>query len=204
MARGADSPTAPRALRREATREALVRAAHRLAKRPGAECLDPTQVAAEAGVSRPLFYAHFPGRADFVEALLASVHAGPDAARSRPLPHPPAKEPAPETGRAALLRLFEGLAEPLDRHAALVRALIPASHQPGPVAEVRARRRERAIVAVLDRLPGGLPDRAARAAFLMDAFLGLQLAWSKAAAGVYFYRLDASQGTRARKMIFLR
>jgi AcrR family transcriptional regulator len=170
MARGKDLPTAARARRRETRRESLLAAAHALAAREGADALDPAAVAAEAGVSRPLFYAHFPTRADFVDALLSSLHE-----ESAPL------SAAPAAPGGAVLAFFERLAEPLDRHAELARRIIPASHLPGPVAAARARRRERAIARLADLLPAATPDREARAAFLMDAFLGVQLAWSKSA-----------------------
>src|SRR5262245_27530768 len=171
MARGKDQPTAARALRREATRASLLTAAHALASRPGADPLDPAAVAAEAGVSRPLFYAHFPTRADFVDALLTSLHGG------APPPDAPTSDP-----RAAILAFFERLSVPLDAHADLARRIIPASHLPGPVAEARAKRRERAVERIAALLPA-TPDHERRAAFLMDAFLGVQLAWSKSAGG---------------------
>ncbi|MCC7137175.1 MAG: TetR/AcrR family transcriptional regulator [Planctomycetes bacterium] len=169
MTRGKDSPDAPRAQRREATRRALLDAAAALAERDGANPLDPAQLAVEAGVSRPLFYAHFGDRAGFVDALLAALHEGSG---------PPAVAPglAP---RERVLAFFEALAAPLDRRAPLARAIVPASHQPGALAEARGRRRARAIAVLTDLLPGALPDCEARAAVLMDAFLGLQLAWSK-------------------------
>ena len=172
MTRGKDSETTARAQRRAATRAALIQRPMRSPHEPS-DPLDPAQVAAVVGVSRPLFYAHFRTRADFVDALLSSIH---EDAR-------PAADPSPGTGADAILAFFAGLAGPLDRHAALARRIVPASHQPGPVAEVRARRRERAIARVSALLPDGTPDREARAAFLMDAFLGLQLAWSKASEG---------------------
>lgn len=164
-------PPLPKAARKGATRAAFVAAAHALARRgTGADPLDPAAVTAEAGTSRPLFYAHFPSRGDFVEALLASIHEdGPRALDT----------PAGDSPAAGLLEFFDRLAAPLDRHAALARALIPASHLPGPVAEARAERRRRAVARVADLLPARVPEREARAAFLMDAFLGLQLAWSK-------------------------
>lgn len=174
MVRGKDSPTATRALRRGATRAAMVAAAHALASRPGADPLDPAAIAAEVGVSRPLFYAHFPTRGDFVEALLSSLH---EDAGAPPVP------PASDVPRVALLSFFERLAAPLDRHPELARRVIPASHLPGPVAQARAKRREKAIEKIASFLPENLADRAARAAFLMDAFLGVQLAWSKSSDG---------------------
>lgn len=175
MTRGRDLPTSPRAQRKEATRAALVAAAHALAGRAEGDPLDPAAVAAQAGVSRPLFYAHFPSRADFVDALFASVHA--------PAAGAPAAPPPRGTGAVALRRCFEALAAPLDAHAPLARALIPASLAPGPVAAVRATRREAAVTKLAALLPAALPDRRRRAAFLMDAFHGLQLAWCRAPDG---------------------
>lgn len=169
MSRGKDAPSAPRAQRREATRRTLLEAAFALAEQFGADPLDPAQVAAKAGVSRPLFYAHFADRAAFVDALLAALHEGsgpPTASADLPL-------------REAVVAFFEALAAPLDRRPALARAVVPASHLPGPLAEARTRRRARAVAVLADRLPTSWPDREARAALLMDAFLGLQLAWSK-------------------------
>lgn len=168
MARGADRAESPRALRREATKAALLAAARTLAER-GEDPLDPSAVAALAGVSRPLWYRYFPTRDDFVDALLASMHAAV----------PPAAEAAGGGEGARVLSFFETLAAGLDEHAALARVLIPASHLPGPVATARAQRRIAAIERVAQRLPARLPDRPRRAAFLMDAFLGMQLAWSK-------------------------
>ena len=168
----ASSPL-PKALRRGATRAAFIAAAHTLAARGGdADPLDPAAVTAEAGTSRPLFYAHFATRGDFIDAVLASIHE--DSSESSAAATPAAVGPAAE-----ILAFFARLATPLDRHAALARALIPASHLPGPVAQARAERRQRAIARVAELLPAVLPERALRAAFLMDAFLGLQLAWSK-------------------------
>ena len=175
MVRGKDSPNAPRALRREATRASLIEAAHVLAERAGADPLDPAEVAAEAGASRSLFYAHFPTRGDFVDAILQSIHEE-EGARTAPAP-------SAELGPTeSLLAFFARLAEPLDRHAALARAVIPASHLPGPVADARMRRRTSAVARLADLIPSALPLRTERAAFLMDAFLGVQLAWSKASA----------------------
>jgi len=187
MARGKDSPTAARARKREATHVALVRAAHELAPRADRDPLDPAHVAAEAGVSRPLFYAHFKTRGDFVDALLASIH--------EERPNPARAEPPPSNAREAVVGFFERLAEPLDRHAALARRIIPASHLPGPVADARARRRERAIARIAALFPASTPEREARAAFLMDAFLGIQLAWSKTTS--------ASLAERVRKDLSL-
>lgn len=167
--RGQDSPSSQRARRAAGTREALIAAAHALAQVPGANPLDPAEVAAHIGVSRPLFYAHFPSRAEFVDALLGSIHGG-----VAPVAPPSADDPA-----SRILAFFEGLAAPLDRHAALARVLIPASHVPGPVAEARAARRQAAIRRIETLLPDGLAGRAGRAEFLMDAFLGVQLAWAK-------------------------
>ncbi|MFO0934409.1 MAG: TetR family transcriptional regulator [Planctomycetota bacterium] len=175
MSRGPDTPTSDRAQRREATRAALVAAAHALAER-GADPLDPAAVAREAGVSRPLWYAHFPTRLAFVDALFASVHAP-----SSPPAAAPARPPAP--GAAAPRRFFVALAAPLDAHAALARVLIPASHVPGPVATARAARRAAAVARLSALLPPGLASRRRRAAFLMDAFLGVQLAWCREPAG---------------------
>ncbi len=181
MSRGPDTPTSLRAQRKEATHAALVAAAHALAAR-GADPLDPAAVAREAGVSRPLWYAHFPTRLLFVDALFASVHAP-----ASPPPAPPATPatPArpPEPGAPALRRFFVGLAGPLDAHAALARVLIPASHVPGPVATARAARRAAAVAKLAGLLPPGLASRRRRAAFLMDAFLGVQLAWCREPAG---------------------
>jgi len=175
MVRGKDSPNAPRALRREATRASLIEAAHVLAERAGADPLDPAEVAAEAGASRSLFYAHFPTRGAFVDAILLSIHEEEGA--------PAAPAPSADLGPArGLLAFFGRLASPLDRHAALARAVIPASHLPGPVADARMRRRSNAVARLADLIPSALPLRYERAAFLMDAFLGVQLAWSKASA----------------------
>ncbi len=173
MTRGKDTPTATRTVRREGTRAALIAAAHALAMREGADPLDPAQIAQEVGVSRPLFYAHFRTRGEFVDALLASLHG--DAASPPP--------PLPEEPSEAVLAFFEGLAAPLDRNPELARRIIPASHLPGPVAEARAKRREKAIAKIASLLPPQLCQREERAAFLMDAFLGVQLAWSKADDG---------------------
>lgn len=171
--RGQDSPWSARAKRSAGTREALIAAAHALAHVGGANPLDPAEVAAHVGVSRPLFYAHFPSRADFVDALLGSIHGGA-----------PAPEPAPAAdARTRILGFFAALAAPLDRHAALARVLIPASHVPGPVAEARAARRQAAIRRIEGLLPADLPGRLQRAEFLMDAFLGIQLAWAKEPPG---------------------
>lgn len=175
--RGQDSPTSERSRRAAGTREALIAAAHTLADAPGADPLDPAEVAAHVGVSRPLFYAHFPSRGEFVDALLGSIHAGPAPAPA-PAPVPMSEDPA-----RRVLAFFDGLAAPLDRHAALARVLIPASHVPGPVAVARAARRQAAIRRIEALLPGGLPARPARAEFLMDAFLGIQLAWAKDSPG---------------------
>lgn len=174
MGRPDDPAVTSRALRREATRASFVAAAHTLAQRAGADPLDPASVTAEAGTSRPLFYAHFPTRGDFVDAVLASIHEDRAPAAAAALP------PAAYGARVEVLAFFMGLAEPLDRHAALARAVIPASHLPGPVAVARSRRRARAIARIGQMLPAALPMREERAAFLMDAFLGIQLAWSKA------------------------
>lgn len=176
MTRGPDSPTSGRAQRREATRAALVAAAHALAAR-GADPLDPAAVAREAKVSRPLWYAHFPTRLAFVDALFASVHAGAPAGT------PSAKGRSSEPAARGLVRCFEALAAPLDAHAPLARVLIPASHVPGPVATARAARRAAAVERLAARLPAGLASRRRRAAFLMDAFLGVQLAWCREPAG---------------------
>jgi AcrR family transcriptional regulator len=108
------------AARREATLT-LLAAAHAVAARGGADPLDPAVVALEAGVSRPLFYAHYPSRADFVDALLASLHG-----------ESPAPPEAGSDSRVAILSFFERLSSPLDRHSALARRIIPASHLPGP------------------------------------------------------------------------
>jgi|GEM_PF-2941685 len=174
MTRGPDTPTSPRAQRRDATRAALVAAAHALAAEGAPDPLDPAAVTRAAGVSRPLFYAHFPTRADFVDALFASVHA-PTAGGRVP--------PPSGAGAAGLRRFFEALAAPLDTHAPLVRVLVPASQVPGPVAEVRATRRAAAIARVEALLPSDLPARTRRATFLMDAFLGIQAAWCRAPDG---------------------
>lgn len=175
MVRGKDSPAAPRALKREETRRALIEAAFAIAER-GGDPIDPAAVAAEAGVSRPLFYRHFATRGDYVDAVLVALHAGggPGAAHA---------DAAEETAPDRILAFFETLATPLDGRPRLARALIPASHLPGPVAEARAKRRARAIERLAAMLPEGVSRREARAAFLMDAFLGIQLAWSKAAEG---------------------
>ena len=175
MVRGKDSPAAPRALKREETRRALIDAAFAIAE-PGGDPIDPAAFAAEAGVSRPLFYRHFATRGDYVDAVLMALHAGlgPDASSA---------DARHETAEERILGFFETLATPLDRRARLARSLIPASHLPGPVAEARAKRRERAIERLAAMLPEGVSRREARAAFLMDAFLGIQLAWSKAADG---------------------
>jgi len=173
--RGQDSPTSQRSRRAAGTREALIAAAHALAQVTGADPLDPAEVAAHVGVSRPLFYAHFPSRADFVDALLGSIHGGP---------LPPVAAPTVADPAARVLAFFDALAAPLDRHAALARVLIPASHVPGPVAEARATRRQAAIRKIEALLPAGLPGRLTRAEFLMDTFLGIQLAWAKDAPGL--------------------
>ncbi len=175
MARGKDSPAAPRALKREETRRALVDAAFAIAER-GGDPIDPAAVAAEAGVSRPLFYRHFATRGDYVDAVLVALHAGGG-------PGVAGADAAERTAEERILAFFETLATPLDGRARLARALIPASHLPGPVAEARAKRRERAIERLASMLPEGVSRREARAAFLMDAFLGVQLAWSKASEG---------------------
>ncbi len=172
--RGQDSPSSGRARRAAGTREALIAAAHALAQVPGADPLDPAEVAAHVGVSRPLFYAHFPSRGDFVDALLGSIHGGP----------PPAGAPMAEEPAARVFAFFDALAAPLDRHAALARVLIPASHVPGPVAEARAARRQAAIRKIEALLPAGLSGRLTRAEFLMDTFLGIQLAWAKDPPGL--------------------
>ncbi|MBL9087126.1 MAG: TetR family transcriptional regulator [Planctomycetia bacterium] len=181
MSRGPDAPTSDRAQRREATRAALVAAAHALAAR-GADPLDPAAVAREAGVSRPLWYAHFPTRLAFVDALFASVPAPASPAAAGAPAATPAR-PGPGSPAAALRRFFVGLATPLDAHAALARVLIPASHVPGPVATARAARRAVAVARLAALLPAGLASRRRRATFLMDAFLGLQLAWCREPAG---------------------
>lgn len=167
-------PRLRKAERKGATRAAFIAAAHTIAARGGdADPLDPAAVTAEAGTSRPLFYAHFPTRGDFIDAVLSSIHEDQ--------PRPPEGPGAPPASpREAVLAFFARLAAPLDRHAALARALIPASHLPGPVAEARSRRRAGAVAHLAAMLPASLPEREARAAFLMDAFLGIQLAWSKA------------------------
>ncbi len=174
MTRGPDAPTSPRAQRRDATRAALVAAAHALAAAGAPDPLDPAAVTKAASVSRPLFYAHFPTRADFVDALFASVHAPTAGARVPPPARP---------GAVGIRRFFEALAAPLDAHAALVRVLVPASQVPGPVAAVRAARRDAAIARIEALLPSELSARALRAAFLMDAFLGIQGAWCRAPDG---------------------
>jgi AcrR family transcriptional regulator len=178
--RGKDRDTAPRALRRTASREALISAAFAIAHR-GEDPLDPAALAIEAGVSRPLFYRYFPTQAEFVDELLRRLHAGaagPDDGAGEPrealhaqAPRGPAEE--------EILRFFADLAATLDRAPELARALIPRSHLSGPVAAARARRRERAVERIESMLPGRLDQRAERAAFLMDAFLGVQLAWAK-------------------------
>jgi AcrR family transcriptional regulator len=122
------------------------------------------------GVSRPLFYAHFPSRADSWTRL-GSIHGG----RRRPT-RPRRRTPA------RVLGFFATLAAP-STPAALARVLIPASHVPGPVAQVRAARRQAAIRRIEGLLPADLPDRLQRAEFLMDAFLGIQLAWAKEPPG---------------------
>jgi AcrR family transcriptional regulator len=175
MSRGPDAPTSPRAQRREATRAALVAAAHALAARPGTDPLDPAAVAREAGVSRTLWYAHFPTRLAFVDALLASVHA--PVVPTRPSSPSPKRPSGP--GAGAVTAFFAGLAAPLDAHAPLARLLIPLSHVPGPLATARAARRAAAAAKLSSLLPPGLPSRPRRAAFLMDAFLGVQLAWCR-------------------------
>ncbi|MHC5010080.1 MAG: TetR/AcrR family transcriptional regulator, partial [Planctomycetota bacterium] len=169
--RGKDRPDTPRAQRRRATERALVEAAHRLAAR-GADPLDPAALARDVGVSRPLFYRYFPAHGDFVEALLTSIHGQEDRAPER-------RRAVPRSAAGRILSFFEDLARPLDRHADLARALIPRSHLPGAVAAARAARRRRAIGRLADLLPARLDVRRKRAAFLMDAFLGVQLAWSK-------------------------
>lgn len=181
MSRGPDAPTSDRAQRREATRAAFVAAAHALAAR-GADPLDPAAVAREAGVSRPLWYAHFPTRLAFVDALFASVHA-PASPPSAGTPVAAPARPGPASPALALRRCFVGLATPLDAHAALARVLIPASHVPGPVATARAARRAAAVARLSALLPPGLASRRRKAAFLMDAFLGVQLAWCREPAG---------------------
>jgi AcrR family transcriptional regulator len=145
----------------------LLAAAATLAQR-GEDPLDPALVASLAGVSRPLWYRYFPTRGDFVEAILASMHAAPPPAAGQ------GDDPA-----ADVLSFFGALAKGLDANAALARVVIPVSHLPGPVSDVRAQRRLAAIERVAQRLPADVPDRGRRAAFLMDAFLGMQLAWSK-------------------------
>lgn len=183
MSRGPDTPTSDRAQRREATRVALVAAAHALAAR-GADPLDPAAVAREAGVSRPLWYAHFPTRLAFVDALFASVHApAAPASSAADAPATAPARPGPASSAAALRRFFVALASPLDTHAALARVLIPASHVPGPVATARAARRAAAVAKLAGLLPPGLASRRRKAAFLMDAFLGVQLAWCREPAG---------------------
>jgi AcrR family transcriptional regulator len=167
MVRGADRATSPRALRREATKAALLAAASTLAER-GEDPLDPALVASLAGVSRPLWYRYFPTRGDFVEAILASMHAAP-----------PRPADAGHDAAADVLAFFVTLAKGLDANAALARVVIPVSHLPGPVADARAQRRLAAIERVAQRLPADVTDRGRRAAFVMDAFLGMQLAWSK-------------------------
>jgi hypothetical protein len=127
-------------------------------------------------VSRPLFYAHFPTRADFVDALLASLHAESSGGGPKAPPAVASGDP-----RSAVIAFFEALSTPLDLHADLARRVIPASHLPGPVADARARRRERAVHRLAEMLPAEVTERAEKAAFLMDAFLGVQLAWSRAA-----------------------
>ncbi len=167
-------PPLPKALRKGATRAAFIAAAHTIAARGGdADPLDPAAVTSEAGTSRPLFYAHFPTRGDFIDAVLASIHED----QPRPAEGAGSASVGP---REAVLAFFARLAAPLDRHAALAPRADPASHLPGPVAEARSRRRAGAVAHLAEMLPASLPEREARAAFLMDAFLGLQLAWSKA------------------------
>lgn len=169
MPRGVDRATSPRALRREASRVALLQASRALAER-GEDPLDPTAVAREAGVSRPLWYRHFPTRAAFAEALLQTVHAAA----------PPPSVPAARLPVAqAVVEFLARLAAGLDREPALARALIPASHGRGAASLVRARRRATAVAHLADLLPTSLQDRVERAAFLFDAYLGLQLAWAK-------------------------
>jgi AcrR family transcriptional regulator len=175
MGRADERGPIPKSLRREATRAALIAAAHTVAQRGGADPLDPAVVTAEVGTSRPLFDAHFPTRGDFVEAILVSIHE--DVAPVCAASAPPTVAPCAE---AAILAFFAGLSAPLDRHAALARCVIPASHLPGPLAVARSRRRARAVARIASMLPPTLERREERATFLMDAFLGVQLAWSKA------------------------
>ncbi len=124
-----------------------------------------------------------------MEALLTSLHASParyplEPAGSSAAP-PSARPPTPATSSdrvttaERLTGFFVSLAAPLDRQPDLARVLIPRSHLPGPVASARTKRREGAIDRIEALLPESLSERRHRAAFLMDAFLGLQLAWSK-------------------------
>jgi hypothetical protein len=88
----------------------------------------------------------------------------------------------PPDAAGRVLAFFLDLAAPLDARPDLARVLIPRSHLPGAVAAARAKRREAAIERIAAWLPADLPERPARAAFLMDSFLGVQLAWSKGLA----------------------
>ncbi len=75
MASRATTLTAPRAVRRprdpEATREAILDAAHRLLARSGPEGVSLSEVARLAGVNRGTAYQHFETREGLIEATVA-------------------------------------------------------------------------------------------------------------------------------------
>ena len=164
-----------RARKRDATRQRIYETAMRLFEEHGYEAVSVGQIAAEAGVSVPTFYAHFPSK----EHVVLPVPPGGRIAEV--LATQPADLPLGERIRRAMPTWFATLPAE-ERPHLLARWRIVAAT---PSLRLKAAEHERATAALLiDALPHGedgsvVPGDAVVATAYLSAFTAAFLTWAE-------------------------